>query len=68
MCLSNEKFIELCDLYPQTAESLKLLGLKKRKMFLDCLTMQEVIAKSGKKMKKPLVYQGNLMTHSKYTN
>ena len=56
MCLSKEKFTDLCELYPQTAESLKLQGLKKRKMFLDSLTMQEVVAKTGRKKMKTLIY------------
>ena len=45
MCLSKDNFEELCDLYPKTAESLKMQGLKKRKMFLDCLVKQEQEAK-----------------------
>ena len=56
MCLSKTDFEELCDLYPHTAESLKILGLKKRKMFLDCLTMQEVLAATGYKNLNTVVY------------
>ena len=34
MCLAAEDFEELCELYPDTAESLKVQGLMKRKMFM----------------------------------
>ena len=63
MCLSKTDFEELCDLYPNTAESMKILGLKKRKMFLDCLTMQEVLAATGYKNLNTVVYKGDLRAH-----
>ena len=39
MCLDGEVFLNLCNLYPQTAESLKIQGLKKRKMFMSILKL-----------------------------
>ena len=48
MCLSADDFNQLCDLYPQTQESLKILGLKKRKMFMQILHLQEEEAQAGK--------------------
>ena len=63
MCLSKTDFEELCDLYPHTKESLKILGLKKRKMFLDCLTMQEVSAAFAFKNLNTVVYKGDLRAH-----
>ena len=41
MCLDAEVFELLCDLYPQTKESLKIQGLKKRRLFMNCLKLQE---------------------------
>ena len=35
MCLQDEVLLNLCELYPESKESLKLLGLKKRKMFVS---------------------------------
>ena len=47
MCLSKEDFLDLCDFYPLTAESLKIQSLKKRKMFLDCMKMKEFASMAG---------------------
>ena len=68
MCLDGEVFHDLCNLYPSTAETLKIQGLKKRRMFMECLKMQEEEAASGKKELSCFVYKGHLKAHSKYTN
>ena len=39
MCLAEDEFHDLCELYPMTRESLKIQGLKKRKMFMNCLKL-----------------------------
>lgn len=66
MCLDGEVFNDLCELYPQTAESLKIQGLKKRKMFMRMLTLQEEEAKNGKMSLSCIVYKGSMRAHSKY--
>ena len=66
MCLKEDIFRDLCDLYPQTQESLKILGLKKRKMFMECLKLQEDEAQAGKKKMTSVVYKGHMKAHSKY--
>ena len=37
MCLGDEDFEELCELYPNTCDILKLRSLKKRSIFIDCM-------------------------------
>ena len=66
MCLRGEKFHELCELYPQTADSLKIQGLKKRKMFMSVLALQEEEAAAGKKVLSTIIYKGHMKAHSKY--
>ena len=66
MCLSADDFMELCDLYPSTCDSLKIQGLKKRKMFMNCLQLQEDEAKVGKKTMTSVIYKGHMKAHSKY--
>ena len=39
MCLEGDVFMDLCELYPQTASSLKIQSLKKRKLFMNCLSL-----------------------------
>jgi hypothetical protein len=58
--------MELCDLYPSTCDSLKIQGLKKRKMFMNCLQLQEDEAKVGKKTMTSVIYKGHMKAHSKY--
>ena len=65
MCLKSETLNELCDLYPQTAETLKIEGLRKRKLFLDCLKKQEAEAASGMKTLSCLVCNPDIMNHLK---
>ena len=35
MCVSRDKLIEFCDLFPQTAENIKRKSLERRKRFMD---------------------------------
>ncbi len=39
MCLDGDVFLDLCNLYPQTSETLKIQGLKKRRLFMECLKL-----------------------------
>ena len=57
MCLSKEDFLNLCDFYPLTAESLKIQGLKKRKMFLDYMKMKEFVSMAGYKRVETVLYK-----------
>ena len=41
MCLGDEDFEELCDLYPSTQDILKIRSLNKRSIFIKCMKMQE---------------------------
>lgn len=41
MCVNADIFRKLCDLYPLTAQSLKLQGIKKRNFFMNCMKLQE---------------------------
>lgn len=66
MCLAEDVFLNLCDLYPKTKESLKILGLKKRRMFINCLSLQEEEAGMGKRNLTSVVYKGHMKAHSKY--
>ena len=43
MCLDANKLIDLCDLYPATAESLKYRGLDRRQFFINEMEAQEKI-------------------------
>ena len=71
MCLQADKFKDLCELYPQTAQSLQIQGLKKRNLFINCLRLQEEEAQHQAKnpLKQGLttvVYKGLMKAHSKY--
>jgi len=66
MCLSADVFADLCELYPATAESLKIQGLRKRKMFMRMLKQQEEEAREGKTSLSVIVYKGSMRAHSKY--
>lgn len=66
MCLSSDDFEELCDLYPGTAESLKIQGLKKRKLFMDCLLKQENDASAQQTKTSTMIYKGSIRAHSRY--
>ena len=66
MCLDSEVFQDLCDLYPQTKETLKILGLKKRRLFMECLKLQEDEAAQGKNTLSCIVYKGHMKAHSKF--
>lgn len=66
MCLNLDVLEDLCELYPSSADTLKILGLKKRKMFLSMLDLQEEEVKAGKTSLSTLVYKGQLRAHSKY--
>ena len=41
MCIVAETFMKLCELYPESAEVLKVKSLKKRLLFMQCLKQQE---------------------------
>jgi len=66
MCLKAEVFKKLCALYPATEESLKIISLKKRRLFMKSKTMQERQAATGQCVLSTLVYKGLMRTHSKY--
>ena len=40
MCLDDEHFEELCDLYPDSKETIALFGMNKRKVFMEKLEEQ----------------------------
>jgi len=66
MCLDADVFNDLCNLYPQTKETLKILGLKKRRLFMECLKLQEDEAAMGKSKLSCIVYKGHMKAHSKF--
>ena len=35
MCISKKKLLELCDLFPQTAENIKIKALERRQRFIQ---------------------------------
>ena len=43
MCINADKFLHLCNLYPQTANDLKMRGLERRQFFMEKLHDSEKI-------------------------
>ena len=60
MCLSDEDFEELCELYPNTREILKLRSLIKRSIFMRCMKKQEEEAKLGNKKLTTFIYKADV--------
>ena len=41
MCIDADVFLNLCELYPQTADDLKMRALERRQFFMDQLHKSE---------------------------
>ena len=42
MCISKKVFLNLCELFPTTAENLRLLSLKRRFHFIKAMELQDM--------------------------
>ena len=45
MCIDADVFLDLCELYPQTADDLKMRALERRQFFIDQLHKSEALRK-----------------------
>ena len=55
MCLEDEKFEELCELYEDSKTTIAHNGLQKRKLFMEVLERQKIAFQKGKKW-DPYIY------------
>ena len=60
MCLGDEAFADLCELYPNTEEILKIRSLNKRAIFMKCMKAQEDYNKNGEKKLSSFVYKADI--------
>ena len=67
MCLAAEDFLDLCELYPATKESLLEQGILKRQMFFKCLQRQfRERTEEDKQVLTSVIYKDSMKSHSKY--
>ena len=74
MCVEKRTFLDLCELYPKTAENLKMRGLERRAVYLKYMKQEDSNANDSLDISgntttvTPAVFSSNQSTISKSQN